>query len=130
MQVFRQQAMHCGSKVSFFIENLTIFLLIKKGHKYSHTNSYIFAMTLITQDDHLTAGVWAACGCHCDIRHLKYTAKQQKRFEGCSPCTKQNQNPEFLHAQHSATKSHMPPPGKIVVPPRRHFTLVMKQESK
>ena len=49
-----------------------------------------FAMTLITQDDHLTAGVWAACHFHCDFRRLKYTAKQQKRFEGCSPRTKQN----------------------------------------
>ena len=47
-------------------------------------------MTLITQDDHLTAGVWAACHFHCDFRRLKYTAKQQKRFEGCSPRTKQN----------------------------------------
>ena len=27
-----------------------------------HTNSYNFAMTFILQDDHLTAGAWAACG--------------------------------------------------------------------
>ena len=42
-----------------FIENLTV---LKSGRKYSHTNSYIFAMTLILQDDHLTAGAWAARG--------------------------------------------------------------------
>ena len=38
-------------------------------------------MTLITQDDHLTAGLWAACDCHCDFRRLKYTAKQQKHLK-------------------------------------------------
>ena len=35
--------------------------LVLKQFVYSHTNSYNFAMTLITQDDHLTAGAWAAC---------------------------------------------------------------------
>ena len=33
----------------------------KSGRKYSHTNSYNSAMTVIAQDDHLTAGAWAAC---------------------------------------------------------------------
>ena len=53
-------------------------------------------MTLITQDDHLTAGVWAACDCHCDFRRLKYTVKQQKRFEGCLLRTKQIRIPNSL----------------------------------
>ena len=44
-----------------FIENLTVFLLPKSDRKYSHTNSYIFTMTAITQEDHLTVGAWAAC---------------------------------------------------------------------
>ena len=39
------------------------FLIPKRGRKYSPTNSYIFAMALFfMQDDHLTAGAWAACG--------------------------------------------------------------------
>ena len=29
-------------------------------HSYSQTNSYVFAMTLTTQDDHLTTKAWAA----------------------------------------------------------------------
>ena len=29
--------------------------------QYSHTNSYNSAMIVIAQDDHLTAGAWAAC---------------------------------------------------------------------
>ena len=37
-----------------------IFFISKSGCKYSYTNSYIFAITLVTQDDHLTAGAWAA----------------------------------------------------------------------
>ena len=53
--------MYCGSKVRYFIENLTVFFIPKSGRKYSHTNSYNFAMTLISQDNHLTAGAWAAC---------------------------------------------------------------------
>ena len=44
------------------IENLTYFFVPQSGGKYSHTNSYDFAMTLNLQDDHLTAGAWAACG--------------------------------------------------------------------
>ena len=43
------------------IKNLTQFFIPKSGRKYSHTNSYNFAMTLISQGDHLTAGAWAAC---------------------------------------------------------------------
>ena len=34
-------------------------LLPGEGLKYSYTNSYILAMTLMSQDDHLTAGAWA-----------------------------------------------------------------------
>ena len=33
----------------------------KSSCKYPHTNSYNFTMTLILQDDHLTAGAWATC---------------------------------------------------------------------
>ena len=42
------------------MENLTVFLLPKSGRKYSFTNSCIFAITPILQDDHLTAGTRAA----------------------------------------------------------------------
>ena len=62
--------MHCGSKVSIFIENLTDFFIPKSGRKYSHTNSYNFAMTLISQDDHLTAGAWAACVMTCHLHDV------------------------------------------------------------
>ena len=47
--------------IEVVIGDLTVFLLGQSGRKYSHTNSYIFAMTLISQDDHLTAGAWPAC---------------------------------------------------------------------
>ena len=36
-------------------------LLLMNGRKYSHTISFIFAMTLIKQEDHLTAGACVAC---------------------------------------------------------------------
>ena len=45
-----------------FIENLTYCFIPQSGRKYSHTNSYNSAVTVIVQDDHLTAGTWAACG--------------------------------------------------------------------
>ena len=45
-----------------FIENLTYFFIPLNGRKYSHTNPYNSAMTVIAQDDHLTAGAWATCG--------------------------------------------------------------------
>ena len=46
-----------------FIENLIVFFFIPEGaRKYSQTNSYNFAMTFISQHDHLTAGARAACG--------------------------------------------------------------------
>ena len=55
--------MHCGSKVRYFYWELTVFFFIHKSvRKHSHTNSYNSAMTLISQDDHLTAGTWVACG--------------------------------------------------------------------
>ena len=39
--------MHYGSKVRYFFESLTvIFVILRSGRKYSHTNSYNFAMTL------------------------------------------------------------------------------------
>ena len=37
------------------------FFIPLSGHKYSRTNSYNSAMTVIAQDDHLTAGAWATC---------------------------------------------------------------------
>ena len=44
-----------------FIENLTVLFIPKSGRKYFYTNSYNFVMTVISLDDHLTAGAWAAC---------------------------------------------------------------------
>ena len=39
--------MHYRSKVRHFFESLTIiFVILRSGRKYSHTNSYNFAMTL------------------------------------------------------------------------------------
>ena len=39
--------MHYGSKVRYFFKSLTvIFVILRSGRKYSHTNSYNFAMTL------------------------------------------------------------------------------------
>ena len=49
------------------------YLLIpRSGRKYSHTNSYYFAMTPISQDDYLTAGAWAA--------RVLTSVMEQKRF--------------------------------------------------
>ena len=47
--------MHCESKLRI----LTVYF---SSRKFSHTNFDIFIMTLILQDDHLTAGTWDACG--------------------------------------------------------------------
>ena len=47
-------------RLGVFIKNLTVFFIPKSNRKYFHTNSYNFAMTVISQDDHLTAGVWFA----------------------------------------------------------------------
>ena len=44
----------------FFIDNLTYFSILKSGCNNCHTNSYNFAMTLVSPD--LTAKAWAACG--------------------------------------------------------------------
>ena len=38
-----------------------VLFIPKSGHKYFHTNSYNFVMTVISLDDHLTAGAWTAC---------------------------------------------------------------------
>ena len=43
------------------MENLPASFIPKSGRKYSHTNYEIFVTTLISEDDHLTAGAWAAC---------------------------------------------------------------------
>ena len=64
---------HCGSKVGYFFENLTYFFIPEGGRKYAHTNSYNSAMTVIAQDDHLTAGAWAAC---------VFSSKLLLKFEG------------------------------------------------
>ena len=46
----------------FLLRIWLYFFIPKSGRKYSNTNSNNFAMTLISQDDHLIAGAWAACG--------------------------------------------------------------------
>ena len=45
----------------FLLRIWLYFFIPKNGRKYSHTNSYNFKMTLISQDDHLPAGAWTAC---------------------------------------------------------------------
>ena len=59
----RSQNKHCTVKVrlGIFMENLPASFIPKSGRKYSHTNSEIFVTTLISEDDNLTAGAWAAC---------------------------------------------------------------------
>ena len=44
----------------FYWEFDWIFFFPKSGRKYSHTNSNDFALTLISLDDHVAAGAWAA----------------------------------------------------------------------
>ena len=46
-----------------------VSLEFTKNSIYSYTNSYNSAMTVIAQDDHLTAGAWAACVQCCLIAH-------------------------------------------------------------
>ena len=49
--------MHRGSRVRFFHGEFDrIFYSRRSVRKYSHTNSYNFARTLISQDDHLKLG--------------------------------------------------------------------------
>ena len=43
------------------------FIISKSGRKYSHINYYNFTMTLILQDDPITAGAWMACGTCCSL---------------------------------------------------------------
>ena len=50
-------------RLGIFFENLTNLFIPKSSRKYSHTNSYSSAMTVIAQDDYLAAGAWAVCGC-------------------------------------------------------------------
>ena len=45
----------------FYVRFDYVFFIPRSGRKYSHTNSYNFATTLISQDDHLTAGSWVTC---------------------------------------------------------------------
>ena len=61
--MFRQQATHCEVRqgTRYYWEFDSIFFFPKSGCKCSHTNSYLFAMTLISQDNHLTAEAWAIC---------------------------------------------------------------------
>ena len=68
----RSDSKRCTVEVrrGIFIENLTVFLFLRAVVKYSHTNSYNFAMTLISQDDHLTAGAWAACVLTCHLHDV------------------------------------------------------------
>ena len=68
----------------------------------------------MTQDDHLAAGAWVACDCHHDFRRLKYTARQQKHFVGCSLRSNKTRIMNSL-MRYTAAKSHLPPPGNIVV---------------
>ena len=49
---------HCGSKMRYFYWEFDFFFNLKSGRYYSHTNFCNFAMTLILQDNRLTAGAW------------------------------------------------------------------------
>ena len=67
--------MHCESKVRYFYREFDCFFFFfipESDRKYSNTNSHNFAITLISQDGHFTAGAWAVCG-STDLR-----AKQSK----------------------------------------------------
>ena len=68
----------------------------------------------MTQDDHLAAGAWVACDCHYDFRRLKYTARQQKHFVGFPLRSNKTRVMNSL-MRYTAAKSHLPPPGNIVV---------------
>ena len=67
--------MHCGSKEGE-VENLTAFLHPRSGRKYSHKNSYIFVMTLFSQDYQLTAGAWITCEPGSEINVLCFPLLQ------------------------------------------------------
>ena len=56
----------CTVKVTWgvFIENLTVILLLRAVVN-------ILVQTLISQDDHLTAGAWATCGSALTIDHFR-----------------------------------------------------------
>ena len=45
----------------FLLRIWQYFFIPESGRKHSHTNSYNFAMTPMSQNDPLTAGAWAAC---------------------------------------------------------------------
>ena len=74
----------------FFNDNLTLFLLPQGDHSYSHTNSYIFAMT---QDDRLAAGAWV-------LSSFKIRRKTAEAFCRLFTALEQDQNPKFPHALH------------------------------
>ena len=46
----------------FFLRIWRIIIFLRAAVNIPHTNSYNSAMTVIAQDDHLTAGAWATCG--------------------------------------------------------------------
>ena len=53
--------MHFESKARYFLQRiLSVYVILKSDHKYFHTNSCNFVMTLISQDDHLAARARAA----------------------------------------------------------------------
>ena len=55
----------------------------KSDRKYSNKNSFNFAMTLISQDDHLTTGAWTACGLtklFCSVPHCNITSGQAEHI--------------------------------------------------
>ena len=58
-----------------FQHDLTYFLIPWSGCNYSHTNDYNFAiLTLILQDDHLTARAWATYGVPKFLDSVKFVA--------------------------------------------------------
>ena len=61
---------------------MTVILLPQTDRKYSHTNSYNFAMTTITQDDHYTAGAWAAC----DLPSIQ-PARRRRKTDDSTLCS-------------------------------------------
>ena len=62
-----------------FFENLTYFFIPQSNRKYSHTNSYNSAMTVIGQDNHLTIRAWAACDLHNIFSDAKLVMKLDRK---------------------------------------------------
>ena len=71
------------SRMWYFYWEFGWFLFIPKGgRKHSHTNSYNFAMTLLSQDDHHTAGAWAACVSNYGLQILS-VVQSKEELEKC-----------------------------------------------